>query len=48
MVDWNQDGKVDAVDYAITSSMIDDDNGENQPDVVERLWQCFFSASYYL
>ena len=28
MVDWNHDGKVDAVDYAITSSMLDDDNEE--------------------
>ena len=24
MIDWNRDGKVDAIDYAITSSMIDD------------------------
>ena len=36
MVDWNHDGKVDAVDYAITSSMLDDNE--------EKLTGCCGSA----
>ena len=28
MIDWNQDGKIDAIDYAITADMMDDDFGE--------------------
>ena len=40
MIDWNRDGKVDAIDYAITSDMMDD-NRPVAADAAVRLWQCF-------